>query len=150
MYPNISYKTLSSYAGTIKTNPRELANAALSVSLKEVQSTSALVQKFSKGRDLRPREAGAIRDCVETIKDSVDDLQQSLAAIKDLKGPEFEWKMSDILTWVSAALTNEDTCMDNFEGNGMNVKIKDTVRGCIVRVSQLTSNALAFINKLKY
>ncbi|KAJ0100403.1 hypothetical protein Patl1_19922 [Pistacia atlantica] len=100
-------------SSTIKTNPRELANAALSVSLKEVQSTSALVQKLSKGRDFRPREAGAIRDCVETIKDSVDDLQQSLAAIKDLKGPEFEWKMSDIITWVSAALTNEDTCMEN-------------------------------------
>lgn len=56
--------------------------------------------KLSNGRALRPREAGAIRDCVETMKDSVNDLQQSLAAMKDLKGPEFEWKINDILTWV--------------------------------------------------
>lgn len=148
LYPDLCYNTLSSYASTIQTNPAELANAALSVSLNEAKSTSALVLKLSKGLELRPREAGAVKDCVENTRDSVDELQQSLQAMKDLKGPEFEFKINDLQTWVSAALTNEDTCMDNFEGNGMNGKVKDTIRGRIVRVSQLISNALALINQL--
>ncbi|KAI9161319.1 hypothetical protein LWI28_016312 [Acer negundo] len=150
-YPDICYETLSSYARTIQTSPKELANAALSVSLKEAQSTSASVLKLSKGHDLRPREAGAVKDCVENMRDSIDELQQSLIAMKDLHylGPEFELQMSNVMTWVSAALTNEDTCMDNFEGNGFNGEVKSTVRGYIIRVSQLTSNALALINQLR-
>ncbi|KAL5810945.1 hypothetical protein ACOSQ4_027513 [Xanthoceras sorbifolium] len=148
-YPEICYETLSSYATTIQTSPKELANAALHVSLEEAESTSALVLKLSKGNDSKPREAGAVKDCVENMRDSIDELQQSLIAMKDLRGPDFDLKMSDVMTWVSAALTNEDTCMDNFEGNGLNGKVKDTIRGYIVRLSQLTSNALALINQLR-
>ncbi|XP_021286309.1 21 kDa protein-like [Herrania umbratica] len=79
-----------------------------------------------------------------------DELHQSMAAMKDLQGPDFEMKMSNVQTWVSAALINEDTCMDGMEGKAMNGKIKDTIRSNIGRVAQLTSNALAFINELSY
>ncbi|RVX15629.1 21 kDa protein [Vitis vinifera] len=54
--------------------------------------------------------------------------------------------MSDIQTWVSAALTNDDTCMDSFSGNAMNGNVKTTVRGYILHVAQMTSVALALIN----
>ncbi|KAK2653568.1 hypothetical protein Ddye_013424 [Dipteronia dyeriana] len=148
-YPDICYETLSSYARIIQTSPKEFANAALSVSLKEVQPTSASVLKLSKGHDLRPREVGAVKDCVENMRDSIHELQQSLIAMKDLVhylGPEFEFQMSNVMTWVSAALTNEDTCMDNFEGNGFNGEVKSTGRGY---VSQLTSNALDFSEALE-
>ncbi|XWS60079.1 hypothetical protein CRYUN_Cryun07bG0003400 [Craigia yunnanensis] len=84
------------------------------------------------------------------MRDSVDKLHQSMAAMKDLQGPDFGMKMSNIQTWVSAALTNEDTCMDGIEGKAMNGKIRDTIRSNIARVAQLTSNALAFINRLSY
>ncbi|XVE56361.1 hypothetical protein DITRI_Ditri04bG0003200 [Diplodiscus trichospermus] len=150
MYPEICYQTLSAYASTIQTSPRELANAALSVSLNCAQSTSKQELKLSKEHGLNPGEAGAITDCVETMRDSVDELHQSMAAMKDLKGPDFEMKISNIQTWVSAALTNEDTCMDGIEAKAMNGKIRDTIRSNIARVDQLTSNALAFINRLSY
>ncbi|KAJ4706204.1 putative 21 kDa protein [Melia azedarach] len=146
LYPDLCYETLSAYASTIQTSPRELANAALNVSLNEAKNTSALVLKLSRERELRPREAGAVKDCVENMRESVEELRQSLQAMKDLEGPEFEFQMSNIQTWVSAALTNEDTCTDNFQGKAMNGNVKDTIRTSIVRVSQLTSNALALIN----
>lgn len=40
------------------------------------------------------------------------------------------------------------TCMDGFEGNAMNGKIKGTFKNYIVNVAQLTSNALALIKNL--
>ncbi|KAE8672533.1 21 kDa protein [Hibiscus syriacus] len=95
MYPDICYQSLSAYASTIQTSPRELANTALSVSVNNAQSTSTL-------------------------------------------------------TWVSAALTDEDTCMDGIEAKAINGKIKDTIRSNIARVAHLTSNALAFINSLSH
>ena len=73
-----------------------------------------------------------------------------MTAMKDLQGPDFEMKISNIQTWVSAALTNEDTCMDGIEGEAKNGKIRDTIRINIARVAQLTSNALALINRLSY
>ena len=68
MYPELCYQTLSAYASTIQTSPRELANAALSVSLNGAQSTSTLVLKLSKEHGVKPGEAIAIRDCVETMR----------------------------------------------------------------------------------
>lgn len=40
------------------------------------------------------------------------------------------------------------TCMNGFEGNAMNGKIKGTFKNYIVNVAQLTSNALALIKNL--
>ncbi|OAY48156.1 21 kDa protein [Manihot esculenta] len=147
-YPDLCYQVLSPYASTIQDDHTQLANAALNVTLQTAESTSNMVLNLLKAHNQMPKEAGAIRDCVENMKDSVDELQQSLVAMKDLEGPDFEMKMSNIQTWVSAALTDEDTCMDGFEGNAMNGKVKETIRSYIERVSQLTSNALALINKL--
>ncbi|VVA93676.1 unnamed protein product [Arabis nemorensis] len=52
--------------------------------------------------------------------------------------------ISDVQTWVSTALTDDDTCMDGF-GRARTV-VKDLVRQHVVKVARLTSNALALIN----
>ncbi|KNA21224.1 hypothetical protein SOVF_045330 [Spinacia oleracea] len=54
--------------------------------------------------------------------------------------------MNDIETWVSAALTDSDTCMAGFDGKIMDGKLKKVVRGKIVNICHLTSNSLALIN----
>ncbi len=54
--------------------------------------------------------------------------------------------MNDIQTWVSAALTDEDTCTDGFAENAMNGNVKTTVRARVVNMAHMTSNALALIN----
>ncbi|KAG6753409.1 hypothetical protein POTOM_043477 [Populus tomentosa] len=74
-YPDLCYKTLSGYDNTIQDNPTQLANASLSETLKCAESTLNMVKKLLERRELRPREAGAIKDCVETMKDSVDELR---------------------------------------------------------------------------
>ena len=80
---------------------------------------------------------------------AVDELQKSLLEMKNLNGPDFEEKMGNVMTWVSAALTDEDTCMDGFQENSaMNSKVKATIRNYIVNVAQLTSNALALTKNL--
>jgi len=87
-----------------------------------------------------------MRDCVEEMGDSVDLIRKSLGEMSQLKGSNFELMMSDVQTWVSAALTDDDTCSDGFAGNGMNGNMKNVVRGRIVNIAHLTSNALALIN----
>ncbi|XP_058086278.1 21 kDa protein-like [Magnolia sinica] len=147
-YPRVCYESLSAYASDIQTSPKQLAHTALSVTLTEAQSTSAMMSKLSAGYGLRPREVGAMTDCIEMMGDSMDELRQSLGEMDRLSGPHFHFQMSNIQTWVSAAMTDEDACMDGFDGNAMNGKVKNIVRGRIVKMVQLTSNALALINNL--
>lgn len=54
--------------------------------------------------------------------------------------------MSNAETWVSAALTNEDTCLDGFEG--VESKVKSDVKRKIRNMARVTSNALYMINRL--
>ncbi|KAL0400885.1 UNVERIFIED_CONTAM: hypothetical protein Slati_4118400 [Sesamum latifolium] len=145
-YPRLCYSALASHASAIQQDPKLLAHAALSVSLDTARSTSVDMVKLSRSTGMTPRQVGAMRDCVEELSDSVDQLRKSVAEMNQMKGSNFELMMSDIQTWVSAALTDEDTCMDGFAGKFMNGAVKTAVRGRIVNVAHMTSNALALIN----
>ncbi|KAH7856014.1 hypothetical protein Vadar_031597 [Vaccinium darrowii] len=145
-YPRLCFTSLASHASAIQTSPKHLAHAALSVTLDNTQSTSAMMVKLAHTHGLKPREIGAMRDCVEEMGESVDLLRNSLGEMSQIKGSNFRLMMSDVQTWVSAALTDDDTCSDGFAGNGMNGNMKSIVRGRIVNIAHLTSNALALIN----
>ncbi|CAL1387165.1 unnamed protein product [Linum trigynum] len=47
--------------------------------------------------------------------------------------------ISDVQTWVSTALTNENTCNDGFTGKEMAGEVKTAVRGRIEKIAHLTS-----------
>ncbi|XP_022738083.1 pectinesterase inhibitor 10-like [Durio zibethinus] len=145
-YPRLCYRSLSIYASKINTSPRLLIHTALNVTLKASKSTSRLMIKISRIHGLRPRVAAAMADCIEVIGDSVDELQQSIGELGHISRSNFSLTMSDVQTWVSAALTDEDTCMEGFAGNATNGYAKTMVRKRIVRIAHLTSNALALIS----
>lgn len=73
------------------------------------------------------------------------ELQRAIRELGRPKGYNFGGLISDIETWVSSALTDDETCMDGFSGRTVNV-VKTKVRRHIVRVAHLTSNSLALIN----
>ncbi|KAJ8767687.1 hypothetical protein K2173_018245 [Erythroxylum novogranatense] len=145
LYPKLCYRTLSYYASKIKTDPVLLANTALNVSVMATKSTFRLTRKMSRLHGLSPREAAAMQDCVEVVGDSVYELQRSMGDMGHVNGTDFERIISDIKTWVSAALTDDDTCMDGLNELVVNGYVKIIVRKHIVRIAHLTSNALAII-----
>ncbi|XP_057977499.1 21 kDa protein-like [Malania oleifera] len=147
LYPQLCYSSLSKYASEIQTSPKRLACTALSVTLEDAKSASTTLKELSKSQGLRSKEAAALKDCVELMSESVDELQESLEEMGHIKAPDFELKMNNILTWVSAALTDDDTCMDGFAGNAANGNVKTTVRKQVGKVAHMTSIALALINK---
>ncbi|CAN1842682.1 21 kDa protein [Linum perenne] len=148
-YPDLCYSTLSPYAATVRSNSTQLVNAALQVTLNDAVSACNAVRNISK--TLKPKEAGAVMDCVANMKDTVDELKDSMDMMKSgMDGPDFAMEVGNLQTWVSAALTDEDTCMEGIEEGGgvVNGKVKDVIRSRVVRVAQLTSNVLALINHL--
>lgn len=125
-----------------------LANTALSVTLNTTRATTTAMSRMSNGPGLKPREAVALRDCLEELTDAVSELQGSIKQMDHMKDRKnLELKMSNIETWVSAALTDADTCMNGFGGKAMDGKLKTFVRGKIVNICHLASNSLALVNR---
>ncbi|KAH7574521.1 hypothetical protein JRO89_XS03G0306700 [Xanthoceras sorbifolium] len=144
-YPSICLRTLSSYKGAART-PRDLAQAAVKVSLSRASKVSQYLTQISSSVNKGKRERMALSDCVEQVSDSVEELKKTLSELNHLRGETFRWQMSNAETWVSAALTNEDTCLDGFKG--VDGKAKRDVKKKITNVARVTSNALYMINRL--
>ncbi|PRQ20856.1 putative pectinesterase [Rosa chinensis] len=63
-----------------------------------------------------------------------------------IEGSTFGLHVSNLQTWVSAALTNLNTCKDGFVDLNLNGKVEKIIARKIVKAAHLTSNALALIN----
>lgn len=93
------------------------------------------------------REMSAMKDCLEEISDSAYELHISMVEMGKVRsGPDFLYNMNSIETWVSAALTDDDTCTDGFSDKRMNVEVKTMVRKHVLNIAHLASIALAFVN----
>ncbi|KAJ6825315.1 ripening-related protein precursor [Iris pallida] len=156
-YPSVCEKSLSSYAPSVRHSPRQLAHAALSVSADRARAASSFVGRLSSppaGRSPRSgRGGGAIRDCLDTLADSVDRLRRSDREMRRMgrRGTRrFEWHLGNVQTWVSAALTDETTCLDSLsEDSAAGAGARAQIRNRILDVARVTSNALALVNHLQ-
>ncbi|XVE56362.1 hypothetical protein DITRI_Ditri04bG0003300 [Diplodiscus trichospermus] len=145
-YPKLCFESLSTRSSLIQTSPQLLAHAALDVTLSNAKSTSAMMLTLSKSHGMKPREVQAMQDCVEELGGTIDELKNSISEMDKIKGSNFGLMINDIQTWVSAALTDENTCSDGFQGNNMNGNVKTAVRIKVLTIAHLTSNALALVN----
>ncbi|XP_020597346.1 pectinesterase inhibitor 9-like [Phalaenopsis equestris] len=154
LYPRLCYASLAPYATAVQQNPAKLATAAATVSLAKIHDASLLAAT------LQPSCAGrlgaAMRDCVKVLGTAADLTKQSAAemgkvgeATRTGGSGGMAWEVSNAQTWMSAAMTNEETCIDGFDGvsavRGAKV-MADRVGG----VKKYTSNALALLNVLAH
>ncbi|CAM8994496.1 unnamed protein product [Rhodiola kirilowii] len=152
-YPKVCYTSLSPYAPIVGTNLKKLAKVSLSVTLKTAKNTSSAISKISKQKGLKKMELAIVKDCVDNVKDSIYEVQLSLKSFGNLKWnnkSDDGYTMANIKTWISAAITDEDTCMDGFEGQKVRASVRSSIRKYIVMLAMVTSNALAIIDLVAY
>ncbi|RDX57619.1 Pectinesterase inhibitor 9, partial [Mucuna pruriens] len=127
-FPAVCVQSLASFAGKIGQSDEQLALSGVSVSVTKTRSSASLAKA------MKP----AVPDCIKNLDGSVDHLSQSVKEF-GLLASNFRLHMGNIQTWVSAALTNQNTCLDT-----PNVDAK--LKASVVEANQITSNALALIN----
>lgn len=84
------------------------------------------------------------------MKNTVNQLHHSMKEfdlMDEVRVQDFVWHMSNVQSWVSAALTFENTCLDGFSGPLLDGRIKASVKGRVIGVAQVTSNALVLVNQ---
>lgn len=153
LYPEICYSTLSRYASTIQQDPAQLASVAIGVTLSKARRMANYVSNISRQADYGPdqRAAAALHDCFSNFGDAVEEIYGSLKQMRQIRSAgtsraSFRFQMSNVQTWMSAALTDEDTCTDGFE-DVADGQMKEEVCDRVEYVKKLTSNALALVNR---
>lgn len=160
-YPALCNATLFPYAAEVGASPARLSLAALTVTLDGARKATAAMKAMAAGASrshlLVPEAAEAAEDCVGMLEDAVDLLQQSVEAMERLgKEPSVSgqagssrsvrFQVNSVQTWASAALTNDDMCMEGFKGQA--AVVREAVRGNVAGVMHLTAIALAIVNAM--
>ncbi|KAK9063674.1 hypothetical protein SSX86_017545 [Deinandra increscens subsp. villosa] len=152
-YPETCFATLSNYSATVQRDPGRLAMVAIHIALQHANHTANYFSNMSRNTDPDNKtdnktESAALRDCSEVMGDAVDEIRESGKEMRRLgwTGESVRFQLSNVQTWMSAALTNEDTCTDGFEGVA-DGDVKDEVFGRVAAVVEVTSNALALVNR---
>lgn len=150
LYPSLCYTSLSRHANAIQQDPARLARTAIRISLSKARQMAAYVSNLSRQADYGadPRARAALHDCYSNMGDAVDEINGSLKQMRQLMAPSsesFRFQMGNVQTWMSAALTDEDTCTDGFEDVAEG-PMKKEVSERAAKVKKLTSNALALVN----
>nr|QIR83197.1 pectin methylesterase inhibitor 3 [Cunninghamia lanceolata] len=146
-YPDVCVASLSPYTALLqaKKSQTELAKAAVKDSLTNARDMTAWAVTLSRrSTGLSKRERSALHDCVENFGETSDQISQSLSELKHLRPQTFKFQISNVQTWMSAALTNEDSCLDGFQAV-RDGRVKKLVQERVQNAEKLISNALALV-----
>ncbi|XP_020700303.2 putative pectinesterase/pectinesterase inhibitor 22 [Dendrobium catenatum] len=115
------------------------AHLAINEALRSIQTITALSPLSTT-----LRERSAIEDCQDLLDLSVHQISQSLAEITLLNNAHHE---ANLRTWLSAALSNQDTCLEGFEGT--DGRLRHYARAGLNEITQLVSNLFEVYKRLR-
>ena len=143
-YKETCESTLLSAAGNT-TNPKELIKVAFNVAVSHISGAiknSSTIQEAGKD----PRSQDALENCRELLEFSINDLKQSFEQVGDFDMTKMAEYMDDLKTWLSGAVTYQQTCLDGFDNTTGDAGEK--MRNFLKTSTELTSNGLAIVTEL--
>ncbi|KAF3795063.1 putative pectinesterase/pectinesterase inhibitor 34 [Nymphaea thermarum] len=135
-YPSLCLKSLTGFPGSHAAAKSDLVRISVNLTLRHVgQAVSGLTGLAGVSMTRIARRA--VKDCLELLQDSMDQLSKSMAAAASGGG-----NTADVMTWLSAALTNQDTCKEGM-GQGTEGVVRDRVAAQLENLEEIISNCLA-------
>ncbi|VFQ58260.1 unnamed protein product [Cuscuta campestris] len=136
LYPSLCLRSFLDFPGSTAASEAELVHISVNVSLRQAAAAVNAINDVNN-LEMDTLVRSAYEDCLELLDDSVDLLDRSLNALRSGgSSPD------DVATWLSAALTNHDTCSEGFSGVN-NGTVKDSVAERLKDMTELVSNSLA-------
>lgn len=131
-------------------DPEVIFNFTLRLAINELTNISSLPKTLiSKSHDLRT--GSALRDCATLFDDALSQLSRSVEAMRvgPVGGEKLltEEKVADMKTWISAAMTDQETCVDGLEEMGSTAV--DEVKSRMQRSNEYMSNSLAILANIE-
>ncbi|XP_022727842.1 putative pectinesterase/pectinesterase inhibitor 26 [Durio zibethinus] len=144
-YPESCFTALSSLNASTKPDPEAILKLSLQVAITHLSNLSSSLKSLN---DLHSQPA--LKDCMTLFDDALSRLNDSVSAMKVGSGKELvltKEKINDIQTWISAAMSDQETCLDGLEEMGSMVpdKVKSQVQSC----QESISNSLAIVANMQ-
>ncbi|KAM0015848.1 putative pectinesterase [Helianthus debilis subsp. tardiflorus] len=154
LYPDLCVETLLPYVRKIglPISPQLLTQVSLASCLSKAQFTKIYLNMVAKklNETTNNENNQAVQECLHQINDGVNQITQSFKELQQIgkDGDEnFMWHVSNVQTWVSAALTDATTCIDGMLGGGMGRRERAMIKARFLNVKQLASNSLAMFSR---
>ncbi|KAJ4957282.1 hypothetical protein NE237_014065 [Protea cynaroides] len=141
-YPDLCVNSLVDFPGALNAGERDLVHISVNMTLQRVGKAFYDVSDIGNLQmDVLVRSA--YEDCLELLEESVDQLSRSLVSVAPpVEGTGQKGSTQDVMTWLSAALTNQDTCTEGFDSVSGG-SVKGQVAEKLKDLAELVSNCLA-------
>ncbi|CAN1170554.1 Probable pectinesterase/pectinesterase inhibitor 34 [Linum perenne] len=148
-YPDLCVNSLTEFPGSQTADEKDLVHISFNMTLQHLNR--ALYLSTSMSSSLPADDAlarSAYDDCLELLDDSIEALSRSLSAVatpSEAAGGVVTATTTDVSTWLSAALTNQDTCAEGLA----DVKpgaAKQEMEGKLKDLTELISNCLSIFS----
>ncbi|WZZ27182.1 pectinesterase 3-like [Brassica napus] len=144
-YPETCFNALSSSLDG-KLNPESILELSLRVTSKKVSNLSV---SFRSINDML--EETVVGGYVKLYADAVSQLNESISEFKREKKNGGNWLtkrvVGDVKTWISAAMTDDETCSDGLEEMG--TVVGNEIKKEMLTVNQMMSISLAIVSQIK-
>ncbi|XP_027356628.1 putative pectinesterase/pectinesterase inhibitor 24 [Abrus precatorius] len=145
LYKDACYSSLGSLAHSGQVQPEKLFLLSIEVALSEV---ARAVQYFSdkgvfNGLNVDNRTKQSFQNCKELLGLAIDHLNSTLSSGENSSLLDV---LDDLKTWLSAAGTYQQTCIDGFEE--AEAALKTSVANNLKNSTEFTSNTLAIVTWL--
>ncbi|KEH17170.1 putative pectinesterase [Medicago truncatula] len=140
-FRNSCFTALSSSSQNL-TNPKTILKISILASINQLTELASSLKANSKGN--------AFGDCNEQIGDAVSRLNDSMSVVTNGAVTLTDGEVNDIQTWVSAALTDQQTCVDGLEEVGVSLESAGKVKNLMEKSNEYVSNSLAIVANIRH
>ncbi|XP_052180601.1 pectinesterase-like [Diospyros lotus] len=143
-YKEACVNGLTSSAGN-SSDPKELIGVAFQVAIKQIEEAarnSTLLQELQND----PRTKEALENCKDLADSAVNDLKRSFHHIREIDGSKLDDLLGNLKTWLSGAITYQETCLDGFENTTGDAGEK--MRHYLEASMHMSSNGLAMVTSI--
>ncbi|XP_071715459.1 pectinesterase-like [Rutidosis leptorrhynchoides] len=151
LHPDLCYSTLSNIPEMTQKvkSQHDVIRLAINSTKEIVERNYFSIKKLTSRTDLTKREKIALHDCLVMVADTLQDLNQVIGYLETYPAKKGNRKhMHDMLTLMSTALTNQDTCIDGFSHGKQDKKLRESLVNGETHAGKLCSNSLAMIKNM--
>ncbi|KAK3220636.1 hypothetical protein Dsin_014606 [Dipteronia sinensis] len=150
-YPGLCYSSIAAVPEAAKkvTSQKDVIELSLNLTTTAVEHNFFKIEKLLKTSDLTKREKTALHDCLETIDETLDELHKAVDDLHEYPNKKtLTQHADDLKTLMSAAMTNQETCLDGFSHEEADKKVRKTLLSGQKHVEKMCSNVLAMIKNM--
>ncbi|KAH9305519.1 hypothetical protein KI387_009923 [Taxus chinensis] len=148
LYPETCVSSLSSYPGASEAGPKDLVGIAVAVAMDGAEQALSVVSDLRQGSNVDTYQQLELENCQDFLGDTIEQLNSSLLELKNLDVESLKQPYGDVKTWLSASLTDLDTCLDGLPPQPTSNDVETRVQSTVLNLTELVSNSLAIVNKI--